>query len=524
MRRLRIKLLLALISMLPMAFSCEKAYYDRKYENYQSETAEIHEYLEGDWELVHQHMWGYDKEFHVENNVVDYNSFDYYPETGEDNGPVSRTASDYIAVRFEDGLVTILASGDPEMADFIGIPMPYHISDGNKIHGSIFYGDVAEYLTIKMISKNKMQLLLHDLGYGKEYDCHGTEHDGVIFRHNGDCTLMSCFYCDWFNLTTWKRINKVTIVNPPEGWMTYVKDAALLSQVSIPGTHASATYYGLNNDMTSITQRVKIEGQWDAGVRAFELAVSDGGGLSFMSAQLDRSFRDIIKIFQEKLLVCKQDAAIVFVRPSADVSDGDMESWREYIGEVVDELDEVAAVWTPEMTMRDARGRIVFVMEESFTWNGKTEETPGALVVRSGNEARIFSKAADGEEIMYIQDKSEISSADKLSSIFESMKLSMTFNDIKENYWMINSLSLYDEGYIDSAVDIVPMVCSFLNGDEVSATASGNSLNNVYQKTEEGPLGIVMMDFAAEESDELSAMSLTEMIIQNNFKYTMKTR
>lgn len=523
MKRLFIYCCVALVSIAAFV-SCGKDYYEDKYGSDAPET-ELFEFLEGDWEVIHQHAWGYDIEYTVIDGTADLDSGTYCAETGEDNGPVSRNSEDYFAFRFEDGFFTLLATGHPDYVWMIGMPLPYYITDGNKLYddGHMFAGDIAQYVTVEKVNDRKMHIRVDDVGYGVEYDC---DHDGTLLKHNNECDLSAYWYSDWHNLTTWRRIDKFTVVDPPEGWMTYVDDSALLTQLSIPGSHASATYYGLYNDLASVTQRVKLEGQWDSGLRAFDFTVASNGGLSFKGNALERSFRDMVEVLQEKLMICKQDAAIVFVRPEDGVSESQLQQWRDYVGDVISDLDDAAAIWTPMMTMRQSRGRIIFVLDEEFTWKGKKDQMPGVKAVREGNTVSLTSMAGGESEKMYVQDVSGVSHADKLTAIFENMELSMTFDnkEVEENVWMINSLSSFDNGYAEGAVRIAPAVWSFLGGEEVSEMVPGIALDRSWKKSEEGPLGIILMDFAAEESGELSFMILTEMVRLNNWKYTMKTR
>lgn len=504
--------------------SCDKDYYEDKYVSDAPKT-ELIEFLEGDWEVIYQHAWGYDINYTVIDGIVDLDSGYYIKETGEDNGPISRSSIDYFAFRFEDGFFTLLDANDSDYAWMIGLPLPYYITDGNKLYddGHMFAGDIAQHVTVEKVSRNKMRMRVDDVGIGREYNC---DHDGVIFKHKGSCELNEYWEGHWHQLLTFRRIDRFTVVNPPEGWMTYVDDSALLTQLSIPGSHASATYYGLYNDLASVTQRVKLEGQWDSGLRAFDFTVASDGGLSFKGNALERSFRDMVEVLQEKLMICKQDAAIVFVRPEDGVSESQLQQWRDYVGDVISDLDDAAAIWTPMMTMRQSRGRIIFVLDEEFTWKGKKDQMPGVKAVREGNTVSLTSMAGGESEKMYVQDVSGVSHADKLSAIFESMKLSMTFDnkEVEENVWMINSLSSFDGGYVEGAVRVAPTVWSFLSGEDVSEMVSGIAWDPSWKKSEEGPLGIVFMDFAAEESDELSFATLTEMIRLNNWNYVMKKR
>lgn len=524
MKRLCVKSIFATIILLAMV-SCGKEYYEAQYP-LGSEEAKLMLELEGDWVTAYQYSWGYDRCYDIdENGVIDMNSSSVFYETGEDNGPIKKSDENYFVFRFEkNGLFSIMASGSPDYEFMYGLTLPYYL-DGFKLYddGQFFASDYYPYVTVKIVDDNTIELHVDEVGYFSDYTC---DPDHLSFTHKSTCELYSYCYSDWHQIITLKRINKVIIATPPDGWMTYVPDLALLSQVSIPGAHASATFYGLYNDLTSVAQRVKIQTLWDAGVRAFDFTVSHDGTLYYDQTQLKRSFDDIVDVLKEKLATeTMQCTAILFVRPSEGMDDAKKSEWRDYIGEVVHDMDVHAAFWTPKMTMRQARGRIIVVMDEMYDFIGKKDEMAGALVVRGGYEAQISSMAGSESELMYIQDVEGVSHADKLNAVLAGMKMSMTFDnpEVKENIWMINSLSSYDNGYLNGALEIAPQVLSFLEGETVDCTTSDSPLGQSWVKTEDGPVGIVMMDFAVEETNKFSFMSLTDAIRLNNWKYTMKT-
>ena len=525
MKRLFAEFFFAAIILMAMV-SCDKDYFEVKYP-IGSEEAELQLMLEGDWKTYYEYSWGYERCYDIdENGQISNNVSSVFYETGEDNGLIFEADDNYFEFRFDqNGLFTILDAGDDQQYRFMyGLALPYYL-DGNKLYddGHLFAGDVTPYVTVRIVNDNTIELQVDDVGYFSDYICNK---DHVSFEHKSTCELHSYCYYDWHQIITLKRINKNTVVTPPKGWMSYVPDNALLTQISIPGAHAPATYYGLYDDLTSVTQRVKMQALWDAGVRAFDFTVSNDEMLYYGKQQMERSFRDVISVLKEKLATeTMQCTAIVFVRPAEGMDNAQKEEWREYIGDVVHDMDVHAAFWTPEMTMRQARGRIIVVMDEMFDWIGKKDEMPGALVVRQGNEATISSMAGSESEKMYIQDVKGVSHADKLNAVLEGMTMSMTFDnqEVKENTWMINSLSSYDDGYLAGALEIAPKVLSFIEGGTVECTSSDSPLGKSWTKTEEGPLGIVMMDFAVEETSKFSYISLTDAVRLNNWKYTMKT-
>ena len=498
--------------------SCSKDYYVEKY-GASSDEAGLYEFLEGEWEVESMFEWGY----------VDYRDpatgeVERWYETYEENGPVPKTSDSYTVLRFEHGTCTVLATGDPEIAWIIGIPHPFRIYDDNKVDCPLFFGDAVTFSTIKRQGKNRMQIKLDDVGYYIDCD----EHDGFFVKHESYCKDHNC-YINYHQRTTWRRVRKATVVTPPDGWMTYVDDSALLTQLSIPGARASATCYGLYDDLSKVTQRMPVERLWESGIRAFDLSVDASGGLKFNGQALERSFEDMTDILKDCLMKNKQETAIVFVHPSEDVTEASMQRWKDNVGEVITDLGDVAALWRPNMTMRDSRGRVVFIFNEAFQWDGRVDLAPGAFIFEYEDEILIMSMSGGTAENVYVQADQQMSDADKLEAVLENMALSMTFDNpsVTKNCWMVNSLSVGDSDFLTSALDIVPMVYDYLNGEEVTQTFSGTSLGKSWKKTEEGPLGIVFMDFASYDDSgesEVSGAMMTETIIENNFRYTMKKR
>lgn len=509
-----------LVAVLFSSISCSKAYYAEKY-GADSEEAELYEFLEGEWEPISYNEWGYDlirDETTGELTRVDY----------ADSGPIPRSHPDYYVVRFENnGFGSCIAANDPELEWILGLYTPYYVYDENKLNFPLFYGDVADYVTIEKKGTDYMQVTLDDVGYIIDCD----EHDGFFLKHKASCKDYN-YYTDFHQRVTFRRIRKVIVATPPDGWMTYVKDNALLTQLSIPGTHASATVYGLHNDLTSLTQKAKIESQWAAGVRAFDFTVSSDGGLEFNGNQLNSSFEDMIDVLKEQLQHYKQETAIVFVRPSENAYGAPFQQWKDYVGDVIEDLGEVAAVWRPNMTMRDVRGRILFIMNEAYSWDGRKDSMPGAVLRESEGVMSICSPTGGTTETLYLQADKDMTDAEKLEAVLSNMQKSMRFNDVdvKENSWMVNSLSVANDTYLASAMNIFPMVNLYLSGAEVSQTINGETLEKTWKKKDDGPLGIVFMDFATYdefvefENLEISPAVFTEAIIENNFKYTMKTR
>ena len=503
--------IILIISVLMLSVSCSKEYYVEKYGNDADETA-LFEFLEGEWEIESYYAWGYEE--YIDSNGIK-NRID---ETGEDNGPVSKSSDNYFVLKFDRGIGTVLATGDPELQWLIGVPTPYYVYGENKLEYPLFYGDVAEHVTVTMLGDNYMQVVLDDVGYAIDCD----EHDGFFVNHKASCKDYR-WYLDLHYRLTFRRVRKVIVATPPEGWMTYVPDATPLSEVSIPGTHASASFYGLSDNSTYVTQRAKIEDQWASGVRAFDLTVSEDGSLSFKGNALKKSFRDVVEILQEQLKTYMQETALVFVNVPEGMNESEKQSWRDYIGDVVSDLGNIAGVWRPDMTMRDARGRIIFVMDENYTWRTSNGEKPGARIQRSGDKAQFTSMAGGNSETVYIQDDKDMTAAEKLNAVFESMEFSMKFDDAdyKDNSWMINSLSTGDSNYALYAADIMAGVFLYLNGAEVHKTLTGELLGHAWKKTKTGPLGIVFMDFAATDDSfkgEVSGSMLVEAIYRNNFR------
>ena len=149
-------------------------------------------------------------------------------------------------------------------------------------------------------------------------------------------------------------------------WMAGIDDTRTVASLSIPGAHDAATGEGLiMTPGLGKTQELTLAGLWDCGVRAFDLrpAVKDGELHIYHSlVRTKTSFSEALDIICDKLKEHPTEFAIVLLREESDSENGtERAQWPATIGETINSLGERAAIFSPAMSVGDARGKIIFI-------------------------------------------------------------------------------------------------------------------------------------------------------------------
>ena len=76
---------------------------------------------------------------------------------------------------------------------------------------------------------------------------------------------------DWVRIESLERRIVLSLANSPADWMSFLPDNLLISQISIPGTHDSATGYNPVPTIFDKTQDVGIYDQLSLGIRALDI-------------------------------------------------------------------------------------------------------------------------------------------------------------------------------------------------------------------------------------------------------------
>ena len=274
-------------------------------------------------------------------------------------------------------------------------------------------------------------------------------------------------------------------------WMSALPDAMQVCRVSIPGTHDSGTA-GVRFPMRhyACTQTMDLSGQWDAGIRFFDLRPKlDGDRLKIYHgpANCHLTLEESLIILKEKLELNPTEFCIVMTN-SAGGGQTAVDMTMELINSVIPAR--MLADFRADMTVSDIRGRILFIHRNMPS---RDVDAPG-VVVRGwpGNgtsrKARMVSSDAKSADL-WAQDYFTSGNNDKdayLSSKWDNMyRVLRAFLDADDGIWCINHAS----GYTGTGIRTNIKRCS----DYI------NSHLEEFLKEHPGPIGIIPMDFPTQE-------------------------
>lgn len=311
-------------------------------------------------------------------------------------------------------------------------------------------------------------------------------------------------------------------------WMAQLDDKRQVASLSIPGTHDAATGEGLHfSSALGVTQTLSLGEQWECGVRAFDLrpAINDTT-LHIYHGKLKTkiSFVQALDTLLHKLAQHPTEFAIVLMREEND-SEDDAEKalWPSTIGKIINRLGEKAATFSPETTIGDLRGKILFLSRTTYSgtnkgafikgWNHSKDGTTNGRIVsyNDGSVAQLqvqdYYNTTDNEKRHY-----------KQNAVLKFLSLA---TNAHPGVWSINFASGYSAtvlgytsiattaGYKQNATNIHPLVIEYLS-------------KNRYKNS-----GIIFMDFAGVDkvgkglfhcgSYNIQGKKLLKAIIDSNF-------
>lgn len=161
-------------------------------------------------------------------------------------------------------------------------------------------------------------------------------------------------------------------------WLSHMNDNVLLSQLSIPGSGNSYSYVYSGSDVDNFkAQTLDIEGQWNLGVRAFEVTTgrkADTGASSFGQggliisnnlAPLTNTVEQAVeKVYSMLTANPKEFAMMIISYQPKGARDG-----NQFIKEFMDWYDNLnihtsghTALFRPGLSIGEVRGKIMFIL------------------------------------------------------------------------------------------------------------------------------------------------------------------
>ena len=281
-----------------------------------------------------------------------------------------------------------------------------------------------------------------------------------------------------------------------ERWMMEIDDSVAVSSLSIPGAHDAATGEGLHSlPGFGVTQSLDIKGLWESGVRAFDLRPAVKDTLLYIyhgRLRTTVSFSEALGIICAQLERYPSEFAIVLLREESDSeNESERSLWPHLVGKAIQEIGNKVAVFSPDMKVADARGKVLFLTRNAYNGMERGALLAGWNHSKDGNaNAQIISSRNGEVTRLQVQDYYAPTNARKRLEKLEAVKhYFLLASKAPEGVWTINFLS----GYSTTWLGCTPL-----------ATTSGYKRNAAWlhplvlegMENVKHPMGIVFMDYA----------------------------
>ena len=310
-----------------------------------------------------------------------------------------------------------------------------------------------------------------------------------------------------------------------DDWMSQLDDNTYLSQVSIPGTHDSATGEGwtgflgeLAGESMGLTQHLTIAQQLECGIRAFDLrpCVVDGQlVINHGILQTKAVFPETLKQLCQFVTDHPTEFIVVVMRHESD-GDDNSNQWKGMMRDCLnnDDVRQQLADYKRDITVGELRGKVLVLTRDQYA------ETPiGGLISGWKHQADYATGTIKGPVsptgVVNIQDFYEVMNnmTAKLNGIVKLLNYSTANNVYKASRHLVMCINCAS-GYTESA-------SSDGNRDN-AAQCNKKIIDYLADESHWGPTGIIFMDFAGTDTSnsyEVKGMALVNAIISNNQRY-----
>ena len=309
-------------------------------------------------------------------------------------------------------------------------------------------------------------------------------------------------------------------------WMSELPDNAYVAQVSIPGTHDSATGNGCTLESLSKTQALPLDKQLELGIRAFDFRPKVDGntlnaqhGIAVCNITFDAAMKDVIAKFLNE----HPTEFVVLHLLYADDFDKDKANYARLLKTLFEsnELNGKAVAFRRDLTVGEMRGKILVLSRDRYAdqpyfgafMDNWSEEFNGV-----SDRSRIIG--ASGDEMnnskLFVQDRAKTNGDNTEKTTFMTRLLDFTTRhningDPANLVWAFNFLSSYSND--PSTASSYKANATVFN--KIFADYMGSASNMA------GPAGLVMMDQVG--TDETNGNASVKAVIDNNFKYLVNT-
>lgn len=331
----------------------------------------------------------------------------------------------------------------------------------------------------------------------------------------------------------------VSVKTMADNWMSRLPDDLYVAQVSIPGSHDSATGNGFSGigiywgDSYARTQDLDIGTQWSLGVRAFDLrpCTTDDGYLNINHGIIATSLRfdDALYQLRDSLIANPSEFVIIHMLHESDGDSGSGD-YATMLLELLnsDELKDYFVDFKRNLTVGEMRGKILLTSRDTYgsspvgafisNWCGYinwSAQTKGTLKGAGSNTS------ATG--VLYMQDFSDTHADGAVEEKVEAIKTMLDYSTTHTTgtassiRWIYNFASAYSKVTSLFGNDI-----SLSDGYRDNATYTHAAIIEYLQTHDAGPTGVILMDYAGvDESNSYNTRGkeLIDTLIANNFKF-----
>lgn len=310
-----------------------------------------------------------------------------------------------------------------------------------------------------------------------------------------------------------------------EDWMERLDDNEYLSQVSIPGTHDSATGEGWTGWLgetfgasMGLTQELTIAQQLECGVRAFDLRPC----VNENELVINHGILQTKAVFPETLKqLCKfvtdhpTEFVVVVIRHESD-GDDNSSQWNNMMNSCLNDesIRPMLADYKRDITVGELRGKVLVLSRDKYA-----TKAIGGIITGWAHKADYATATIKGPVTptgtLYVQDFYEVmeNMTSKLNGIEKLLKFS-TQNNVFKNYRHLTVCINSTSGYTASA--------STDGNRDNAAQCNTKVIDYLADETHAGPTGIIFMDFAGTNTSgsyDVKGLELVNTIINNNLRY-----
>lgn len=329
---------------------------------------------------------------------------------------------------------------------------------------------------------------------------------------------------------------KITLPAIPSGdqktgnnWITPLDGNIYVSQMSIPGSHDAATGEDMATfigDIFAQTQEQTLQGQWNLGIRCFDLRPAiyqrrstDELWLYHGVTRVAISWATAMNTIQANLEKHPGEFAIVLFRHEDErtlYKNTNTTDFDNYMKDWVNANKDWIVDWRPDITIDECRKKIILISRFSGSWEygcftGWSHNAEGTTTT-----VKKASSSVDGT--MYVQDYYNPSSHEtKFASIKKYLDIAQRFHteDALKNHWMLNHVS----GYVGSSTSNTYRANAAAQNPEV--------IKYLHNRTAPGSTGIILFDYSGvAESGNYNVQGdvMLQTVIDNNYKYRMRRK